>query len=379
MIIEIKGVQFVNKGAELMLHAILEQLSIHLPDAEIAIPVTALSPYEARAKLGALQKFSIRFGVVELNWITKFLPVAFKRLSRRFGIVYECDIDIVLDASGFAYGDQWTDAAIIRMAKEVTRYKKNGAKYIFLPQAFGPFTKKRPRKTLQKHLPSAELILAREADSFKYLMDAVPNLTVVDMYPDFTNLLKGQKPKTLINDGSVIIIPNNNMVSVGNSNRSDSVESYENILLGLGEAAKCKGNNLYILNHEGVADQKICEALSEKLGRVEIINEKDPLAVKHILGGAKAVISSRFHGCVSALSQGTPCLGTSWSHKYEKLYQDYGVNEWLVTSENCNYELLIDSILSDEDARSRIENASVKLKDKSQEMWVKVFETINRA
>jgi colanic acid/amylovoran biosynthesis protein len=378
MIVEIKGVQFVNKGAELMLHAILEQLKDHLPNARVAIPVTELSPYECRAKLGALQKFSLRFGWLELNWISYFFPAFIKRLSLKFGIVYESDIDVVLDASGFAYGDQWTDTAIARMAKEVSRYKKNKAKYIFLPQAFGPFTKKYPKAMLNKHLHNAELIIAREEDSLRFLKEAVPALTGLKVSPDFTNLVKGVFPENNLVKGGVIIIPNSNMVSARNTN-SGWLNKYEDILVGLGESIHKRGIKVFILNHEGRNDQKICQVLSARLGGVTIINEKDPLIVKGLLGSAEAVISSRFHGCVSALSQGTPCLGTSWSHKYERLYEDYGVCDWILTGDNCSLDELIESLLTDESARVRIKEASVSLKNKSEAMWSQVFEVIESA
>jgi len=68
MIVEIKGVGFVNKGAELMLHAILDRVSSIASDVKFTIaPKLGNCPYEKLAALGIypkvwLQRYRIQWG-----------------------------------------------------------------------------------------------------------------------------------------------------------------------------------------------------------------------------------------------------------------------------------------------------------------------------
>ena len=191
MIIEIKGVQFVNKGAELMLHAILQRVNQEMKGVSLALAVNDLSPYRDRAKLGMLQKFSLRAGRLDLNFASYLLPGFVKGFCRKFGVVFESDIDVVLDASGFAYGDQWPDIAVTRMVAELKRYNANGKKYIFMPQAFGPFTSNVTVNALKINLSKSSLVIAREDSSYQFLMDIIPGFKKLEQFPDFTNLVKG--------------------------------------------------------------------------------------------------------------------------------------------------------------------------------------------
>lgn len=56
------------------------------------------------------------------------------------------------------------------------------------------------------------------------------------------------------------------------------------------------------------------------------------LEVKGLIANSYMVISSRFHGVASALNSAVPCLATSWSHKYEMRFKDFG-------QENCVLDL----------------------------------------
>jgi colanic acid/amylovoran biosynthesis protein len=85
------------------------------------------------------------------------------------------------------------------------------------------------------------------------------------------------------------------------------------------------------LNHEGREDLDIINRVNSRLSqRCPVISDINALEVKRVIGAAKIVVSSRFHGAVSGLSQAVPTFCTGWSHKYLELLQDYKVPEHLL-------------------------------------------------
>jgi len=333
MLIEIKGVQFVNKGAELMLHAVMQQIRLLWPNADIVLAPNANSPYKARALLGAYQKLPLQKGRLQWHGVGYALSPRIRGwLKNRMGLVTEADIDLVLDASGFAYGDQWPASSITLLCDEIKRYAKAGKKYVLLPQAFGPFSRKTDLKQLATALPLATLVCARDEQSYQHLAKLMPDSAKLVCFPDFTNLVTPIVPEYFQEgEQKVLFIPNSNMLSNRN-NHSDWQAHYIPVLVRLVSVVRTFGLTPVLLNHEGAEDARLCQQIAALAGGdMTIITEPDPLKVKGIIGASKAVVCSRFHGCVSALAQGIPCLGTSWSHKYEQLFHDYRCSEALLT------------------------------------------------
>ena len=381
MNIEIKGVQFVNKGAELMLAAVIERIKEYWPDAEIVLEGNPLSPYKERALLGAYQKLSLRKNVLDLNFLSYYLPQGVRNYLKKWGVITEVDIDVVLDAAGFAYGDQWGALKITHLGGELKRYNKHGCKYIFLPQALGPFTRENDIKVLKETLPVAALICAREEDSLNNIRNIIGGANNLIQMPDFTNAVKGIVPDYWQGgENKVSFIPNSNMIGVKNKNENWK-KNYIHIMQLLILQTQKLGLTPVLLNHEGDGDRDICKTLNKYFdNKLELIEESDPLKVKGIISASKAIVCSRFHGCVSALSQGVPNLGTSWSHKYEQLFNEYGVPELLINPNSSDDELiaLMDTLINHNvDCLAKIEINATKYKSITEEMWSKVVSVIN--
>lgn len=380
MLIEVKGVQFVNKGAELMLHAVLQQMQKRWPDAQLVLAPNPNSPYPQRAKLAALQRLPLRKGRIDLNRISRFIPKKIRRwLCNNLGLVFAVDIDVVLDASGFAYGDQWPQANTAFLSAELHHFAAMGKPYIMLPQALGPFSRAAELQRLKQALPLAALICAREQSSLQHVHDLTGDIRQLVRFGDFTNLVQGVKP-AYYSEGQrkVLIIPNANMINA----RNPHLEWQQHYLPLLHKAVaviRQLGLVPVLLNHEGKADGALCASVQQHDSSVEIINETDPLKVKGIIGASKAVLCSRFHGCVSALSQGVPCLGTSWSHKYERLFDEYGQSEALLSADTTSEQLLqkLQWSINNGDNQQLAERRNA-LKRQSEQLWQQVEAVINQ-
>ncbi|TXH93119.1 MAG: polysaccharide pyruvyl transferase family protein [Rheinheimera sp.] len=330
MLILIKGVQFINKGALLMLYAVLEQTRQQWPDAEIAVELNPNSPFLKRAQLGLLQHMPLRFRQLDLNWLSYLLPEKLRAKLRFYlGIVFEADIDLLLDASGFAYGDQWPVADLQRLCGQIHRLKAHGRKVVLLPQAFGPFGRAQDRQLIRRHFGKVDLICARDQASERFLTEIGAGAKNIRQYPDFTISLQGtdcddaqyvlQKP--------AVIIPNYQMLRAGSAWQAD----YESTLERIAQVLQRSGQMVVLINHEGLADMAICQRLAARLNPApQILQIEDPRLLKGYIKASSLVVSSRFHGCVSALASGVPCIGTSWSHKYQALFDDFAAPDALL-------------------------------------------------
>ena len=138
----------------------------------------------------------------------------------------------------------------------------------------------------------------------------------------------------------------------------------------------------YLLVHEGIDDERIAEQISEACGGIPIVKEDDPLKVKGVLGSSRAVVASRYHALVRALSQGVQAVATAWSHKYTELFNDYGFPEGMLSidDEAGRIDAMMDRLV-DGDASKEISvqllQSSAHLKALSEEMWSAVQAVID--
>ena len=377
---ELSGVETNNKGAELMLYAILQEIERRDKDAVVYMPPGAVkqgldyvktkvdireNPHLSFIKLGRKLHLTRIFYMLHAS---KFLIDSGTPLKQ---------IDYYLDASGFKFSDQFpiNPLGINQIEKKLSGYNKKGTKVVYLPQAFGPVEKQGTRDALSVLSKYSTLIMPREKISYQYLQQANVDMKKVKMFTDFTSLVDGvfpEKYKHLSN--GVCIIPNKKMVD-------KEIISYPDYISLISQIAKCaeqSGHPVYLLNHEGIGDEQIALQCQETLNnKVEVVTGLNALEVKGMIASAYLCISARFHGVASSLNSIVPCLATSWSHKYKELFSDYGISDAVLAVDNA--DKCIEKIKSyldlqlNQSIRIHLMIQVGKIKEQTQEMWKTVW------
>lgn len=380
-VIEIRGVGFVNKGAELMLQAIKHKIKDLDPNIRLVMEVdygkglTQAKELAMRLEQeGLFIKPVGRWRRLNIPFLFSLIPQGI-RGRRRF--VLESEIDVVLDGSGFAFGDSWgANFAKKRLTNSIEKWSQQGKKIILLPQAFGPFENSDVLTEVQKIGKYADLLIARDSSSYQHLTKALPNNEKILQYPDFTNILECKPPHDFDpHKLQVAFIPNFKMGNV-----KGGIEGYKKLLAKAIELTQSMGFSPFFLIHEGIKDELIANEVTKALKKpIPIVKNKNAIEIKGIIGSCYAVITSRFHGLVSALSQGVPCLATTWSHKYMRLMEDYQYSEGLIADMEIDVETLeakmksITDPESNQSVRKHLLEKSKIQKQLSVNMWKEVI------
>jgi len=347
MIIEIKGVRFFNKGAEMMLLAVIDRLKKEFPNAKLAM--TTADPYEKRASLGLYQKISKYRFRLQLGNLGALIP---KSVRDEYGLMLDSEVDAIIDVSGFIHGDQLQGWRSTLMARESVHWKKASKAVVLLPQSFGPFESEERKRAINTIVANSDIVYARDKFSYNHIQEATskPERAKIFLSPDITILLEGRKPEYFDpKKYQIAIIPNDAMI---NHTSEAIAENYKKFIAYCIKKLREKNYKPFLLLHEQKFDAIFADIIKKETNKeIDMIIEDDARLIKGILANCHAVISSRFHALVSSLSQGIPTLGTGWSHKYQTLFESYGCIENLIDLNNFDTELIdkkLESILEPE-------------------------------
>ena len=371
----ITGINYNNIGSVLMLNALIENI-----DQKMNLIISPATPkiHFKTEKLKLLKEPLPLFGNAKFKIYMNFpLLVRFIKEIKK-GEYSMSDIDIIIDISGFAFGDQWGAFPAHNLnilIKKASKLKK----LILLPQAFGPFNSFELKMEMKKIIESASMIYARDEQSFSFLKFIAPSSKNIKCFPDTTltyNIQFDHEDKNYIS-----IIPNMRMLDKGGEWKN----LYKVVL------SKCIDyvltqtslNVKLIIHDSGNEDILIATELQNKASnkRVQIIEYVDHRMTKKIIANSKLVISSRFHALASALSTNVPSISLSWSHKYYELMKDYNIerfNHSLPNEDKIIKQLgeLLEKELY-QNVKKQLLTSNTKIKSASKIMWEEVNSLIS--
>ncbi len=137
-----------------------------------------------------------------------------------------------------------------------------------------------------------------------------------------------------------------------------------------------------LLIHDAIEDRCLVPKIQEHLQfHIEVIEEPDPLELKNRISRCSLLIGSRFHALIGALSQSIPAIGFGWSHKYERLFEDFDCVDLAMPVHATNEELkeTISQLLSPESSRSvgkRLNRSATRQLAQTEAMWDKIEQRI---
>ncbi|MBD3275397.1 MAG: hypothetical protein GF372_08815 [Candidatus Marinimicrobia bacterium] len=341
----IKGGDYNNFGDQLMLKTLISQLQ-SVSSKNILAVENHYCNYNVRSSLGLYllmwEKKKMRFSGLIADPIIR-------RYSKPLGIIQRDQISAVLDISGFAYTDYWGPQNTINMARYVEMQSKRGAKIVLMPQAYGPFESPQIQEYFLRLATHTSMIYTRDKFSYNAMQNIGVDKNKISIAPDITTVSPIQVPNWCTTFSPyVCIIPNSRMFE----QNSETKSNYLNVLGSVAKLIQEKNRKPLFLVFEDRDFNLVREIKATTSAQIFISNTSDPVIIKGIISDAELVIGSRYHSLVSSLSQSVPSIGTSWAHKYEELFDDYDMSNYLI--KNLKVEPLNDFVNNLLDADNNI-------------------------
>ena len=312
--------------------------------------------------------------------VSNFAQMGFQGIKRLAQTTFNGKPEVFLDASGYQLGDPWKkmSTALSMRLTFYQYYKKKGVKIILLPQSMGPFNDPLIASTAAGILQLADLVFVRCEISRAYALSVGCPEHKLFIAPDYSNLtppIFPESPEAW--SDSVCLVPSMRMMDKTTEQTSTS---YLDALQQFIRLIKKHGLNPFFLIHQA-EDMKLALEINRSMETPIQLVDPEPMEAKGILASCRAVIGSRYHSIISALSQGTPVIGTGWTHKYQSLFDDYECRQFLLSSyDSAAIEDSLAKILDEKIRASLIETLQKRadeIKGQTRKMYNMLTETID--
>lgn len=241
-------------------------------------------------------------------------------------------LDIALDIGA---GDSFSDIYGINRFREINSIKSIlhilGIRTILLPQTYGPFNSLEAKKKASTSIKRAQLVLARDRQSYEYIQSLIPNQSIIESI-DVAFFLPHIKKEINKNVKIKIGINISGLLWNGgytNNNQFNLKLNYQDLMREIILSFLEKPNtevyliaHVFLKDYENIEnDYKVCVDLHQCypatiLGPIF----KDPIEAKSFIGSLDFFTGSRMHSCIAAFSTGVPVFPLAYSRKFNGLF-----------------------------------------------------------
>ena len=373
-IVFVDNIGYANCGDQLMVMAVIEQVEKSFPGARIFVHECIFYPNASYFLGKGIYPLQFPGPVKSLRPYRKMLNF----LLRKRKYVIPSEVDLVLNCRGYYLSDYWCYPGMDREEIAYNAHFKNPrTKFIYLPQAFGPFESETIKFVMSTLYERASMIYARDRVSYGYLTGLFPDAEKIRIAPDFTCLHHPQQPC------SIQLPPKQYVALILNARMTDKTsaevsEAYLTFMRTICMHLLSKDENVILLNHEGEQDYLMISDFNRMLPKpLPVYTNLNGDDLKSIIASAKLVITSRYHGAVSALTQGVPVLCTGWSHKYRGLLEEHQCTESLIDVLDTTSAIQkIDAALSSPLDYCSKEGCTLSVENKVRQMWDEIVHSL---
>ena len=247
-----------------------------------------------------------------------------ERVLPRYGMQeYFRAFDLVWDTrSGDSFTDIYGLGRHLTMSTVHEMARQTGARMVMAPQTIGPFATRRGRLLASRTLKRSAFVVARDPESAQAAtsLGRAPDLTTADLVFAIGRPAPGPRRDVLLNVSGLL----------WHENPHVSAKGYRRVVRETLDLLRAQGREVALLAHvldtpNPDNDVPAIRALADEVdGDVEIIVPEDLDSVRATIAGANALIGSRMHACLNALSVGVPAVPLAYSRKFAPLLHSVG-------------------------------------------------------
>ena len=334
-----------NKGAASMLYAVVQNLPEYLgqcsfdvlttyPDADASEP----TPGDIRLVSATPMVTLVMFPLALLVWALAKLRLPTRWLMRVPAMRAIADADVVVDLAGISFSDGRGIPTLGYNVLMTSIPLLLGRPVVKASQALGPFRDRANRLAARAVLPHVTTICARGASTEANLAElglanVVRAADLAFTMHDSPQARQRMESRLKGLERPVAVLPS----SVVHEYCERTGIDYPGVMASFIDRLAVDGHHVLLAPHSArpgagagrMNDLPVCRTIYDRLATPQSCTFVDknlaPDELRALIGASVITVTSRFHAMISALATATPVMVVGWSHKYQEVLDDVGV------------------------------------------------------